>query len=903
MIKRFALFPIPGILFFVVPLLFAALFSGLQYLEVFATAENRWYDLLLHLRPAVEEDDDILLLNIDDRAVAAQGEWPWRRGAMAEGLLTLSDFAPAGVILDIQYIDPGPLELDEDAYIREVPRSLEEELDGLSRNAEQVAEAMNEGAISTESAPLYFSDLASELRRSRERIESSLDAAVRDGDAYLGTALDLAGPVYLPLVLSAREEQAVGVDSVETARQFAVPVDRADGAEFPTVLEVRPIVEPVEEGAAAAGFVNTQVDPDGVKRAIHLAMRRDDQVLPQLVLPAYTRYADVDGISASPSEFVFHRGGDGSAIRVPRLPDGRVLVNWPQKTFEESFTQVSFAEVVELRALEDDLLFNLQQMQEAGYFAYADGSVAPLEAQERAQRTRQRAISERSQALFRESRELFRVYLASVGTFLGGAAEEAMLEDADTLLADEGLSDAERTSIEQARANVADVFEKTSGIYDEITAARDRLETLLEDRVVFVGFTATSTTDIGVTPFDEEYVNIGLHASLLNMLLQESFLDRIPRSYAAGLALVLAVAVSLLIRGRKPGVGVTIGLSSAGVFLLVQIALFAATGLYLPIQPILLAVLFSFVTLTVLAYVETEREKTWLHGAFEHYISAEFIQELVEDPRKLNLGGEERRLTAMFSDVRQFTRIAESLEPSDLVSLLNDYLSDMSDIVLDERGTIDKFEGDAIVAFFGAPVDVADHPRRACHAAVRMKKMEEVLNERFLREDLTPAPMQSRIGINTGPMLVGNLGTTRRMDYTILGHEANLAARLEGVNRQYGTWVLVSERTYREAGDGFLVRRLDRVRVVGVQEPVRVYELIGERSEETPMLREALGLFDEGLSAFEERDWLTARRNFENVLRIYPGDGPAALFQRRCDTYAEREPDERWDGVFNLSQK
>jgi adenylate cyclase len=331
--------------------------------------------------------------------------------------------------------------------------------------------------------------------------------------------------------------------------------------------------------------------------------------------------------------------------------------------------------------------------------------------------------------------------------------------------------------------------------------------------------------------------------------------------------------------------------------------IFVAAGLYVPVQPILLAMLFAFITLTVLAFVETEREKSWLHNAFEHYISAEFIRELVEQPEKLNLGGEERELTAMFSDVKQFTRISESLEPKQLVSLLNDYLSHMSDIILDERGTIDKFEGDAVVAFFGAPVELDDHPRRACHAAVRMKKMEEILNERFLRQDLSPAPVLSRIGINTGPMLVGNLGTTRRMDYTILGHEANLAARLEGVNRQYGTWILLGERTYRQAGDGFLIRRLDRVRAVGIQEPVRLYELLGERGEETPMLKEALGLFDEGLAAFESRDWTTALRGFENVLRIYPGDGPASLFSNRCRTFMEREPATGWDGVFNLNRK
>jgi adenylate cyclase len=904
--KRLSLFPIPGILFFIVPLVFGVAFSALQYVQLFRTAENRWYDQLLHLRPEVEEHDDILLLNIDDRAVAAQGEWPWRRGVMAEGMLDLSEFGPSAIVLDIEYTDPGLLEVDGTRYSEEVPRTLEAELGTLRENAARVAEAMESGALDPASAPLYFADFADELESSRRQIEQELDAAVRDGDRFLSTALSLSGRVYLPLVLAGREDQTAGLDSPETARRFSIDVEGEVTATVPPVTEVRRIVEPVDDGVTGAGFANTQVDPDGVKRAIHLFLRRGERVLPQLVIPGYLDRAGVGRVEVSRREVAFHRGegeGEGEVTRVPRLPDGRVLVNWPQKRFEDSFTQVSFAELIELREMEEDLLFNLRQMQQAGYFSYADGSIAPIDAWEQAQAVRRRAISERSSALFRESRELARVYRAAVGTFLSGDAEQAMLADADALLADGSLSEAERESVSEARSGVEEVFEKTRGIYDRVVAARDRLESLLEDRVVFVGLTATSTTDIGVIPFDEEYVNIGLHASLLNMLLQESFLDRIPRTYAAVLALIFALGVSLLVQGRKPASGIATGLAAVVAVVAAQIVLFVSTGLYLPIQPILLAMLFSFITLTVLAFVETERDKTWLHNAFEHYISAEFIQELVQDPEKLHLGGQERELTAMFTDVKQFTHISENLEPQRLVTLLNDYLSDMSDIILNERGTIDKFEGDAVVAFFGAPVDVPDHPRRACHAAVRMKKMEEVLNERFMREDLTPTPVLSRIGINTGQMLVGNLGTTRRMDYTILGHEANLASRLEGVNKQYGTWILLSERTYRRAGEGFLVRRLDRVRMVGIQQPVRLYELIGERSEETPMLKEALGLFEEGLAAFERRDWSTALRSFENVLRIYPGDGPASLFSGRCRTFIEREPSEQWDGVFNLNRK
>ncbi|MFO7780330.1 MAG: CHASE2 domain-containing protein, partial [Spirochaetia bacterium] len=349
--KRFSLFPIPGVLFFVLPVLFAGVFSALQYVQLLETAENRWYDQLLRFRPSIEEHENILLLNIDDRAVAAQGEWPWRRGAMGDHLLRLSEFAPSALVLDIEYIDPGLLEVDGDDYTEAVPRTVEEEFTTLRNNARSAGEALDSGALDAASAPLYFFDLADELRLSQRRIERELEAAVRDGDRHLATALSLSAPVYLPIVLAAREEQAIGLESPEAARMFSITVEGEAERTVPAVAEVRGIVDPIDDGATAAGFANTQVDADGVKRAIHLVLRREEQVLPQLVLPAYLTQTGVERVEVTDREVMFHRGDDGAATRVPRLPDGRVLVNWPRKRFEDSFTQVSFSELIELGRL------------------------------------------------------------------------------------------------------------------------------------------------------------------------------------------------------------------------------------------------------------------------------------------------------------------------------------------------------------------------------------------------------------------------------------------------------------------------------------------------------------------------------------------------------------------------
>jgi adenylate cyclase len=264
----------------------------------------------------------------------------------------------------------------------------------------------------------------------------------------------------------------------------------------------------------------------------------------------------------------------------------------------------------------------------------------------------------------------------------------------------------------------------------------------------------------------------------------------------------------------------------------------------------------------------------------------------------------------MFTDIRGFSSISESLEPEQLTLLLNRYLSAMSDIILAEGGTIDKYEGDAIIAFWGAPKAWPDSAVRACRAAIAMKKKEKELNGEFLREGIAPSPLQTRIGINSGDMVVGNMGTITRMDYTAMGHDMNLAARLEGVNKQYGTWILFSEQTYNEVNSTegirhFSTRKLDRVRVVGVSEPVRLFELIDLREEvdEDPELIDKLRTFNSGLTAFEQKDWNTAEQYFRTVLEKYPDDGPAQYYVERCASFKRKPPARDWDGVFNLTKK
>jgi class 3 adenylate cyclase len=275
----------------------------------------------------------------------------------------------------------------------------------------------------------------------------------------------------------------------------------------------------------------------------------------------------------------------------------------------------------------------------------------------------------------------------------------------------------------------------------------------------------------------------------------------------------------------------------------------------------------------------------------------------MSDPSKLQLGGIKRDMTAVFTDVQGFSPIAEKLSPEDLVKLLNRYLTAMSDILLEQKGTIDKYEGDAIMAFFGAPLDVADHAVRACTSAVLMKQKEREVNREFIQGGLSSDPLITRIGINSGDMSVGNMGSERKMNYTVMGNAVNLAARLEGVNKMFGTWILISENTRRNIGDTFLCRKLDRVRVAGISEPVRIYELLDFANGASDEKKTVAELFHKALELFERREWQAAEAGFQKVLDNSFDDSPSKIYLERCALYRMSPPPEEWDGVFDWKAK
>jgi class 3 adenylate cyclase len=303
------------------------------------------------------------------------------------------------------------------------------------------------------------------------------------------------------------------------------------------------------------------------------------------------------------------------------------------------------------------------------------------------------------------------------------------------------------------------------------------------------------------------------------------------------------------------------------------------------------------------AHIKLQYFNNNMRQAFSTYLSEEVVEEVISDPTRMQLGGVNRHMTALFSDIKGFTGIAEKLMPGHLVDLLNHYLSTMSDIILDQKGTIDKYQGDSIVSFFGAPLELDDHALRACTAGIMMKRIEKDVNKYVLEKGISPSPLLTRIGINTGEMVVGNMGTQKKMNYTIISNAVNLASRLEGVNKAYGTWILASDTTIQETRSKLLTRRLDRVRVVGINEVVRIHEIMELKSDASDALFERVYLFHKAMDLYEAHNWKDAQEAFNQVIKLFPDDGPSPVYLEHCRQYMEFPPGADWDGIVNLTEK
>ena len=799
-----------------------------------------------------------------------------------------------------------------------------------------------------------------------------VDVAERTGIVYLSQTFEIAeGKTVEFAAQNQRERSSEKERAVTALNRFSVEAGPDVGSQLFVATDIDVPILPYIESARGVGFALPKPDHDGIVRHYRMAIYYDGRVYFSLGLAMACDYLNVsfDRVIFEPGQIILpgatHPDGSVSDLRMPVSGHCELLVNWAG-TFNGTYRHFPYNMIMDFAETEPQnraLKFAKRVLVEAPD-VFGDNE-AYLE------RARQNEVG-LDPGLLLEFRnvvmdcagmeEVLRADRSlSVEGFIqmmGVPAEEVApiaeilapyfdriknnLGIVDILTEDPDLSLEEVarrmgiTRMEDIDLGVGIIrsLVRAGGVqpHDHPLFFLDRIMTggLLgegsSDRILsadefngtvfFYGLTATGTHDLNPTPFGAREAMLGAHVNVFNTILTQNFLQRLSMWQNAAVMVVLGILIGVLVPRYKalPGAGMVFAILTA--YVTVVFVLFIQFGIWADMLGPIATLTVGYLTITLYDYFQKEKEKEFVQGAFGHYLDPKIVDQLVENPDLVTqLGGDQRVMSVFFSDIASFSTISENLTAVELVELLNEYLTEMCDIIAIHDGTIDKFEGDAIMAFWGAPVAMEDHAQASVFACIDMQQKCAELREKFEREGQMVELRQLwadqgrgeflrvRMGINTGEMVVGNLGSHSRVDYTVMGDAVNLAARLEGAGKAYGITSMISEFTYRAAGDVAEVRPLDSIRVVGKDEPVTVYEVLGRKGEVPRDKLDVVDAYVNGFKMYCERKWDEAIAHFNAGLKIDPADGPSQIFVERCNEFKTAPPDEAWDSVHNLDTK
>jgi adenylate cyclase len=447
----------------------------------------------------------------------------------------------------------------------------------------------------------------------------------------------------------------------------------------------------------------------------------------------------------------------------------------------------------------------------------------------------------------------------------------------------------------------------SAGAYRYVSAA-DVLAGVLkrddiEGRIVLIGTTAPGLLDLRSTPVNPAYPGVEVHANVISSMLDEKY--KIRPEYSQGLLFLTVLVLGGVLSVLMPLLGATwsllVALTTLLVIVVVNSVLYFQANLVLPVAVVLLLVLAIFMFDVAYGYLAESRIKKQMVNLFGEYVAPELVSEMAADPKRYSMEGESRELTVLFSDVRGFTTISESLQPNELREYINEYLTVMSEIIRAHRGTLDKYIGDAIMAFWGAPIADTEHAELATKAAIAMQEEAIRLNQRLMARNW---PMLAiGVGVNTGQMRVGDMGSKIRRAYTVMGDAVNLGSRLEGITKTYGVGVIVGPQT-QAAVSKIVFQELDVVKVKGKNEPVSIYAPLGERDQLDKLVLTDLENWNAMLKAFRDQKWLEAKTLLKSLQSLQVINTTLReLYDQRIQYFEVNSPPENWDGVTQFDTK
>jgi adenylate cyclase len=428
-----------------------------------------------------------------------------------------------------------------------------------------------------------------------------------------------------------------------------------------------------------------------------------------------------------------------------------------------------------------------------------------------------------------------------------------------------------------------------------------------KDKIVFVGASAEELQDNKYTPFFQ-YQNrrvkmpgVEMHANALHTLRSGQFLQDVPWSLIILLMVGISLCTGLITLSFRPFTAAAIVVMIMAAVVAAGYVFFVYGRMFLDMITLLTATGLAYVMGLVYQTVIEQREKHRIRKTFQQYVAPSVVEKMLSANELPSYGGERKELTILFSDIRRFTKFSESHEPEVVVARLQEYLSEMVDIVFKYDGTLDKFVGDELMALFGAPFHYADHAERACRTALEMIDVLRQIQKRWSAD--YNEYFNIGVGINTGKVIVGNLGSKQLFDYTVIGDEVNVGARVEGVNKIFDTTVLITENTYQQVQYTARVRELDLIRLVGRLQPIRIYELRG--MDPLPQIEQdyIIDVFRDGVTAYRSKRWADALYAFRRVLRYFPTDGPSRVYTKRCLDHLENPVPADWSGVYEMEHK
>lgn len=899
-----------------VALVFYLLIVIFCFTRVYELFELKLYDLRFSLRPSIEEWDGLYFVDIDENSLTTVGQFPWPRNIYGEGLKTLADVGAGLVSFDIMFPDASPRGIDN------------KELEALKRKA----------AAGTRVTPAEV-----------DAVGLNKDRQFADGVKYMNRVILAYTFNDEPLafdVIERQKSEAFQKAKKRFTELSSMKVSKKDAERLKSLDEgtVKSISCPIPElmnTGRAFGFVNRYTDIDGVIRKVQLVRMFEGRLYFNLALVMLmdASKTPMSRVEVVPGRHIILRGAHNPVtqkaedITIPIDNKGMMYVTWAgsgkgkEGRRERTFHLVPFYALLEYKENSDFV---------KGLFKDEDARKADELAQLQEQLS---GFTEQMDAADPETKKMLAASVDEINRKIKASSANPFVSDLENqmkAIRDEygkAAAGPHKTELWKKITALKKTMNRTRleylGNYDrEIAALKNDLKRTgnaelrkdlknleyartamdlairvedLADRITLTGLTATGTQDIGAIPLHNEYARVGTYHNTINTIVQKQFISRVNWPVNFILMLVIALGIGYIIK-RLDAKRSLITMLVTFVLLNVAVMLvFALFNVWMQQLGIVLSMFLPSSAIVAIKFMREENQKRFIKNAFSFYLSPTVIDEIIKDPESLELGGEDREITIFFSDIKGFSTISEKMTPQELVKRLNEYLTEMTDIILKYNGTVDKYIGDAIMAFYGAPVLMPDHAAKACQAAIEMKKRLRELQETWRKAGLEP--IFARMGIHSGKATVGNMGSRTRMDYTVMGDAVNLASRLEGANKSFDTAAMISGSTYEAAKDSIEARILGKIRVVGKSESVPIYELLGLKATLPDYMYDMLEKYNSGRSYFIKRDWKQATNYFRQAIKVLPDDGPSRVYIEKCEEYIKTPPPRGWDGVFVLKSK